>query len=412
MNLYAHQKKIIKDDPKKCLIAWGTGSGKTATALMLAKGTTLVIAPKTTRDDKTWQNNLKKINKDITLTVISKEDMRKNYMSLAAFDTLIIDEAHTVSGLTPNVTYRNKKPYPKTSQLFEACHSYIKMNKPKRLYLLTATPIRSPMSVLALAWLLGKEIDFYKFRDFFYQKLPMPGRDVFSAKKSNLVKQKLGEIVSKLGYVGKLSDFADVPEQTHKIIPIYLTIEQQKALRIVETDYPDLLVAIGKKHQIEQGVLSGDKYNEAKVYAENKTEAIIDLYEEFGKILVFAKYTAHIELIRAKLPDNIKIFILTGATKDRENVIKEANNADSCIVIAQSTISAGYELPSFRCTVYSSMSYSYVDLAQSWGRTLRINNLQKNLYVYLLAGEMDHAIYKALENKQDFSEKMYAEARK
>ena len=160
MELYKHQKSILKDDPKKCLIAWGTGSGKTATALMLAEGNTLVIAPKTTRDDKTWQNNLKKLGKDVKLTVISKEEIRRDYMSLPAFDTLIIDEAHTIAGVTPNVKYKNRKPYPKTSQLFEACHSYIKMNKPKRLYLLTATPIRSPMSVLALAWLLDKEIDF------------------------------------------------------------------------------------------------------------------------------------------------------------------------------------------------------------------------------------------------------------
>ena len=54
------------------------------------------------------------------------------------------------------------------------------------------------------------------------------------------------------------------------------------------------------------------------------------------------------------------------------------------------------------------MSYSYVDYAQALGRTLRINNLQKNLYVYLLAGEIDKAVYKAIENKGDFNEAIYA----
>ena len=45
--LYEHQLKIITDNRKKTGIFLGTGSGKTLIALSLARGKTLIIAPKT-----------------------------------------------------------------------------------------------------------------------------------------------------------------------------------------------------------------------------------------------------------------------------------------------------------------------------------------------------------------------------
>ena len=45
---------------------------------------------------------------------------------------------------------------------------------------------------------------------------------------------------------------------------------------------------------------------------------------------------------------------------------------------------------------------------QSEWRTLRANNLDKNLYVYLLSGKVDNAVYNTLLNKQDFHEAQFA----
>jgi len=412
--LYKHQQDIINDDPKKCGLFLGTGSGKTLTALSLAEGKTLVIAPKTTRDDRTWQRNFEKIKNDkITkLQVISKEDLRRDHETLPYYDTIIIDEAHTVSGVTPTIHYKNKKPKPKTSQVFDAAYFLVKKLSPKRLYLLTATPIRSPMSVLAIAWLLGKDWDFYQFREAFYFKLPIPGREVWTPRTHTMVQERLGEAVKKLGYTGRLSDYVDVPQQTHKVVEVPLTDEQKKRLTTISIDYPDPLVLVGKKHQIEQGVLAGDEYNSPEDFKTNKMDIIEDLYLEFGKVLVFAKYTAQIEKIEKFFQGKgVMVLTLTGKTKDRQFLMEKAEEIGNCIVIAQSSISAGYELPSFRCTVYASESYSVVDHEQSLGRTLRINNLQKNLYVYLVSGEIDKAVRKAIDLKCDFSEKIYAEKR-
>lgn len=405
MQLFNHQQKIINEDPKKCGLFLGTGSGKSLTALHLAKGKTLVICPKTTAEDGTWTKN--GIG---NVTVISKETFRRDWESLSRYDTVIIDEAHTVCGISPVFKWVNKKPVPKTSQLFDACLNYIKQTNPERLYLLTATPVRNPLAVFALLVLLGKNTmsQFESFRRTFYVPVNMNHREVYIAKKDEDSQQKLGKLVQSMGYTGRLSDFADVPEQTHRVVNVPLTKEQQAKLKELPIDFPDPLVLVGKKHQVEQGVLKGNEWEASQSFPSGKLDVIEDLYHEFGKVLVFAKYTEQIEQIELHMIQFCPVFTLTGATKDRGEVINLAEKVSNCVVIAQTELSAGYELPSFRCTIYASQSYSYVSYAQSLGRTLRINNLQKNLYVYLLAGEIDKAVYKALENKGDFQEATYA----
>lgn len=427
MQLYKHQQKIINEDPKKCGLFLGTGSGKTRTALALAKGNTLVIAPKTTRDDKTWERNLQALMLDdriidgkryinteessVILTVVSKEEFRRDWETLSRYDTVIIDEAHTICGISPVFKWVKKQPVPKTSQLFNACYQFIQQTNPERLYLLTATPVRNPLAVFALLVLLGKNTmsQFESFRRMFYIPVNMNHREIYMAKKDETSQDKLGKLVQSMGYTGRLSDFADVPEQTHRVVNVPLTPMQVQKLKELPIDFPDPLVLIGKKHQVEQGVLKGNEYEKSKKFLTGKLEVIEDLYEEFKKILIFAKYKEQIEIIVDHCDNRgIPIIILTGETKNRGELISHAEQFDNCIFIAQASISAGYELPSFRCTIYASQSYSYVDYAQSLGRTLRINNLQKNLYVYLLSGEIDKAVYKALENKGDFQEATYA----
>lgn len=405
ISLYAHQKKIIDEDPKKCGLFLGVGTGKTRTALCLARGKTLVIAPLTQVQDENWQREMQKIGFDLDITVISKETFRRDHEKLLRYDTVICDESHTMCGLTPNTRQRKKMIIPKASQLFEALQEFLDRTAPDRLYLCTGTPIRSPMTVLAVAWLLGKKWDFYQFRSVFYVKLNMPGREVWGVKRDNESKDHLARIVRGLGYTGRIQDFQDVPDQVHVVKNIPLTTAQKEALKAIPLEYPDPIVLIGKKHQIEQGILSGNEFEEKQFFPTEKLQALQDICEQYDKVLIFAKYTAQIELIKKTL--DCPVFVLNGQTKDKGQAIAQANKAGRCVVIAQSTISAGYELPDFRCTVYASMDYSIVSYEQSIGRTLRINNPQKNLYIYLLSGEIDKAVYDCIMNKKDFSERVY-----
>lgn len=408
MKNYSHQTSLIAEDPLKKGIFWGTGSGKTRTALQLARGRTLVICPKTQRLDRTWERELEKLDGNHhvdELVVLSKEDFKKRYTQMGYFDTLIGDEAHTLCGVTPNTRSVNKVRVPKASQIFEAMDWFIQNIKPSRIYIVTATPIPQPMAVWGAARLLGVTYDFVKFRAAFYTRVNIRGRELWLPKKDSKSKDTLASVVRKIGVTGRLEDWFDVPPQTFKTISVGMTREQEAKVHELGFLYPDPLVRIGKIHQLEQGIFEGE------FIPQNKFEALDDLIEEFGRVLVFCKYTMQINELDAYLKKKIKTLVLTGATKDRRQLMVDAEKSDRCVVIAQAQISAGYELPSYRCTVFISKSYSYVDWDQALGRTLRANNLQRNLYVTIHAGEVDEAVTDSVANKKDFSERIYAEKR-
>ena len=409
--LYEHQLKIITDNRKKTGIFLGTGSGKTLIALSLARGKTLIIAPKTQVEDKNWERENIKSNLNVDITVISKEAFKKEHESLKNFETIIIDEAHTCLGVTPNIRYRNKKPEPKTSQLFLDINNYIKKNSPDRLYLITATPIRSPMTVWGASELLGFNWNWYEFRNTFYTNIKIPNRDIWVPKNTDEAKNRLARAVNLLGYTGKLQDYLDVPDQTYRTDSLELTKEQINTLKDIQLEYPDPIVLVGKKHQIENGVLSKDEYSNNIRLKNKKIDAILNYCYEFSKIIVFVKYIAQIEYIYDELKkEGINVYKMTGSTKDRGELLNKLSKSDNYVFLVQSQISSGWELPECRVIIFASMSYSIVDRIQGEGRILRANNLKKNLFISLIAkGGVDEAVYKSINNKKDFSERIYAE---
>lgn len=416
MKLYDHQQKIIDEDPTKCGLWLGTGSGKSATALMLARGDTLIIAPKTQVEDGNWRREFDKLYppgsikelKIKNVQVISKETFRRDAHLLPRFDTVIVDEAHTALGVRPNTRQRKRITIPDTSQLYEALETFLQRTKPDRLYLCTATIVKSPFTVWAAGKLLGKKWDFYKFRNRFYTRLPMPGREVWAPKRDSKTKTALAKLVHQIGYVGRLEDYFDVPEQTFITKHIALTAKQTAGIKALRFQFPDPIVLIGKRHQVENGVLSGDEFNEPEEFENGKIEAILDLALQFPRMVIFAKYTAQIHQIDQALTGaGYYTWVLNGQTKDRESVIKQAGQMDG-ILIVQASISAGWEVPLTPVMVFASRTYSFVDYSQGIGRILRANHLKKNLYINLVVkGGIDEAVDASLANKQSFDERLY-----
>lgn len=417
--LYSHQVKIIDEDRLKCGLFLGTGASKTRTALCMAEGHTLVICPKQQRDDTTWERENDKWGTKVDLTVISKEDIRKMGGSLTRYETVIIDESHSVFGITPDTIQRKGVQYPKTSQIFEATKNFIERTKPKRLYLLSATPVPKPMSMWGIGVLLGQHWDFYSFRQTYYIEVRMGGtRRIWMPKKTDEAKQRLANLVQKFGYTGSLNDFFDVPEQTHKVVEIALSGEQKRAVENMTFQEADPLVRRARLRTIENGVLYGKHIeeldgkidqmtNQTTIFKSYKIDYILERAQEFPKLLIFANYTAQIEEIaRALRKEGYKVSILNGATKDR-SFIKTVNDSDEPhIIVAQCSISSGYELPSFPCVIYASKSFRFVDYEQSLGRVLRANKLKKNLYIHLIVEGCDKDCHESIMEGKDFMEKL------
>lgn len=418
MKLYQYQQKILNEDRKKCLIALGTGTGKSFLGLNLAQGSTLVICPKQQRDDKTWQRENEKWETNKEITVISKEELRTKWQDLPAFDTVIIDECHNNLGVMPAYVQRKNIQYPKASQIFEATQNYLKKYPPKRLYLLSATPVPKPMSLWAIGVLFGQDWDFGRFRETYYTEIRMGLRRIWIPKKGDAIKQRLASLVQKLGYTGGLNDFFDVPEQTHKTVEIELSEEQKRAVVGMTFSEADALVRRARLRTIENGVLYGKKIEETDgktdimtdkttIFKSHKIDYILDRAVEFPKMLIFANYTAQImEIEKALKKEGYKVSTLTGQTKDRTFIKKVNDSPDPHIIIAQSSISAGYELPSFPCVIYASKSWRFVDYEQSLGRVLRANHLKKNLYIHLVVKGCDKDCHDTIMSGQDFQEKL------
>lgn len=433
MKLYKHQQQVIDED-KKWFGNWrGTGSGKTLTTLMLAKGETLVVVPKQQYQDQMWQKKNEEYGTNVNLKVISKEMFRRDWQKLPQVETLIIDEADNHFGVTPDMKRENKEWIPKTSQLFDATVKYIKRTPPKRLYLLTATPVTKPMHLWAIGKIYGYEWDFQKFRDKYYFEIPLGGyRKMWKFRNTEELRTRLAENVKLLGYTGALSDFVDVPKQTHIVHYVETTPEQDnfkeeiKPEPIIDEETgeekknpTEFLRFIGKSREIENGVhykvtvkKGGGKEDEmikgVDIINNNKITAIIKFAYEFPKMIVFANYTEQINQIAKELKkEGFEVLTLTGQTKnsDRATLIERAEAMEKCIIVIQSSISAGYELTTFRTTIYASLSRSVRDKIQGDGRNLRIKSLQKNLYIVLVTrGGADEECYKAIQSGVDFNE--------
>ena len=241
------QKKIVEDNKDWFGIFLGTGVGKTLVALILGRKRILVIAPKQQMLDHTWQKNDSKFRLYKDITVINYDMFWRKWETFERFDTVILDEGHRALGVLPETRQSNRVSIPKTSKTFEAILRYVQKHRPDRFYICTATPMGKPMNVWALATLFGKKWDFFKFRQTFYFPTMMGRRQIWMPRKDETSRWRLALAVQKLGYTGALADFMDVPEQTHRTIHVPLSDEQKKALKTLDEDEADLLVALQRK---------------------------------------------------------------------------------------------------------------------------------------------------------------------
>ncbi len=415
--LYKHQEQFIIEDKKKFGNFWGTGVSKTRPILEVSEGATLVIHIKNGRDDRSWENESVKFGITVNLTVISKEDLRRDWDKLPPFKTVIVDECHKCLGVYTETRQRDHKQVVKTSQIFEALLSYLTKHPPERLYLVSATPVTKPMNLWAIAKIYGVHWDFLRFRQKYHNEVMMGRRRIWVAKKDKETKDNIARLLKHFGCVGSLNDFFDVPEQTHKVVKIDLSKEQEEALAKLAYEEADPLVRRARARTIENGLLYGKKVeskgnkdvmvNKTTLFHSYKIDYILEKATEFPKLLIFANYTAQInEIARALKEEGYNVSTLTGKTKDR-TFIKKVDEADEPhIIVAQSSISAGYNLPSFPCVIFASKSWQFVDYEQALGRVQRSNHLKKNLYIHLTVEGADEDCHKAIMSGADFQERL------
>jgi superfamily II DNA or RNA helicase len=203
------------------------------------------------------------------------------------------------------------------------------------------------------------------------------------------------------------------------VVEIGLSGEQKRAMENMTFSEADPLVRRARLRTIENGVLYGKHIeeldgkidqmaNQTTIFKSYKIDYILERAQEFPKLLIFANYTAQIdEIARALRAEDYEVSTLTGRTKDRSFIKRIDESPDPHIIIAQCSISSGYELPSFPCVIFASLSFRVVDHIQAKGRVLRMNALKKNLYIYLIIKDgCDGDCYRSIMDGNDFIERM------
>jgi SNF2 family DNA or RNA helicase len=399
VTLLPHQQETVDRAPKKRLLAFDTGTGKTITAISLCNrhhcSNVLVIAPKTNVEQ--WGIELVKyLNKDTGFTVISKEEFKAQVKTLQPYPAVIVDEGHYFAGIS--------------SALSKALNWYLNKHKTEYVYIATATPYCStPLNIYTLAKHLGYAWNYQAFKEKFFYYIPMGARSVPVPRPG--MEDEVARLVKMIGDTVDMKEVAilkegKMPEQKEEVIDIPLTSKQLKAIDDIFD--PVFLVRWTKQHQIENGFLYGEGSDEVTTFSCDKTLAVMRLCQQHDKIVVVARYTHQLELYKKLLEErDIEVFLLSGVTKDRQDVIDGANKSKRCVFLMQASCSAGFELPTFRVMVFASLSFSHVDHLQAKGRILRINNLKENTYLYLVAEGVDQDVYECIMKKQDFNIAIY-----
>lgn len=398
VKLYDHQREILELNPQMYGLWHGTGTGKTITSIALAdhnSGTTLVVVPNMGGMLlRKWERAIKDFSEfpEHNWQLVTKEQFRRDFKTLPAHTNVIWDEAHALGN-------------PK-SATHKALRAYIKVRKPKRVWLLTATPYLSdaPMSVLAYGQLLGMDWKWLDFRNRFYRERYMGRRVIFEPREG--IENELGELMREIGSVVKLEDCIDLPEHIYEEEVFEATKEQALLKKEIDAKESSPLTLYGKYHQIAQGVLIGNEYMADKTCHAHKNARVLELATIHSKLAVFSRYNAHLNLLADMLAEaDIPHAIINGETKDKPEVASMLEQSPRAVALIQSATAMGYELPSFTAICYASCSFNYIDYVQSLGRFDRANQLpvRRVIYHLITKDSLDEDVAVALKNKETFS---------
>lgn len=397
--LKPHQKRIVDENKPRALLALGTGTGKSLTAIRLMEKNKVsciqVICPKSIKEE--WYRKHEEYGCKIPLLVATKEEMKASKHLVYKPNTgVIIDESHKV--VNP------------TSGLFKALIKYLKQLNPEYIYCLSATPLtKNAWSLFGHAKILGFNPNYVKFRSVFFAQVRMGPRIVWLQRKK--IGYSASSFLSKINtYTIDLKDVTKVGQAIHEIQYIGLTPSQITIKEDIEMKETMPIVLNTKIHQLEQGQIKGDEFTDNVFVDSLKTERIIELAEEFPKLAVVVRYNLQIDHLKDILQkEGHKVYVIRGGVKDVAQVANMSDRASKCVLLIQAEVSEGYELPHFDTVVIASLSWSYIHYKQIIGRFVRLQHAERpKLYIHLqVSSGIDEKVYKSMMQGEDYQAKIY-----
>lgn len=393
-------------------LAGGCGVGKTIASLYAFSDvkTILVLTPKFLRDTKSWSKDLSKITRDLEVTHLSKEDFKKEHHSLGVYDVVILDEAceWLTSGVRPEQRISKHIPYIDTSDIYQCVHEYLQEKPPEYILLIDATPLlNKPLAAWAAMDILGLlQTERIASHQWFVEKFYTPlkkGYATFWKEKTipsrHCSKAETEQAQKDILYVWKkiavfVDDDAKIPPIEEDIF-VPMTPELKAILDEVAGEYSGNPSLNGRLFGAQNSHRSFIEFNddkhtmsiERKQVPSNKLDAVVQLLNEKKPphgVLIFSTFTEQQKAVVTTLQSRGKIVgHVNGQTKskNRESIMNAFNDGDVDVLVVQSGICAGYNVPNCDTIIRLSAPIKAASLEQQYGRIDRKSNYKQN-YIY------------------------------
>lgn len=373
--LYPHQQKAIEQMKNGCLLVGGVGTGKSRTALGYyilkeQKQPLYVITTARKRDTKDWEKEAMPFS--LSLTVDSWNNVGKYTDVTHGF--FIFDEQRVV-GYGAWVK------------------AFLKITKKNRWILLTATPGDTWTDYIPVFIANG----FYRNKTDFidqhviysrFSKYPKIDRYVNPGK---LIKHR-NDIVVQMTYKKKT-----IPHDETVYVP-----HNQDLMKLVSKTRWDIF----KNEPIKDA--GGLCYVLRRIANEDerRVEEVRELIGRHPRSIIFYNFNYELNALRA-MAEAFGIKSAEWNGQKHESI----PDGERWIYLVQYTAGAeGWNCTQTDTIIFYSQNYSYKIMAQAAGRIDRLNTPFEDLYYYHLVSRsgIDLAIRKAIREKRNFNESLYA----
>ena len=364
-------------------------TGKTLTALSIAKGYKNVLFVTKKKAISSIQNDYNLLNPGYDVVIINYESVHKVDGN---FDLVIVDEAHCL-GAFP-------KPSNRVLNLFKMCK-----NKP--IIYLSGTPTPESYSQIYHQFKISSYSPFKQFTTFYkwanhfvdIDKKMIAGN--FVNDYSNADKEKIDKFCKDLflSYTQKEAGFVNTINET--ILPVEMLPITKKLIKRLSTDLviqgeeevilADTPVKLQQKiHQLSSGTIKFESGN-YKVIDRSKCEYIKENFKG-QKVAIFYKFKAEFEALKETFPT-------------WTNEIEEFNTKKDSVFLTQILSGReGINLSIADSLIFYNIDFSATSYFQARDRlTSKTRTKANNVFWLFSVGGIENKVYKCVKNKEDFT---------
>lgn len=401
---YEFQKEAIEFHLKHkySINGYTMGLGKTLIAIAVALETskhTLIVVPAYLQEN--WAKEIEKFcgdsvkvqivksvleacSKDVNFYIVSFTSFMKAHKTFPDIDMVIADEAVAL-----------KNPKAKRTKEFD---SMVKTHRPKRLLLMSGTPVRNNViefwQLLKLIWYGGKYPQFDKYRRSDYSfKWQFCNREHVWADKFKFVglrnKKELSQLIRPIYIRKRSSEVLDLPKTVNRTIKLGKTSKLDKEISEAWEKF------LKDNNEL---AFSSIKAKSALYKVKATVELAKEIMEGGHKVVIF---TCHRESA-AQLSESLDAPLITGSvpSSKRSKIIEQYQSRDrGGLVGTVGAMSTGFTITSATHMIFNDLPWVPTDMAQAKKRIHRIGQTETCFYHYIISSDIDYQIYQTILNK-------------